>query len=88
MSTYKSIVKDLLTNYTSSIRCKIKVSQDKMSELLHITPRAYSYLETGKYCLSAQSLLFLMNLMEEKEIKHLLLDFRELICEVENKDAV
>ena len=88
MEDYKTLMRKFFTSRLASIRKKLGLSQDKMSELLHITTRSYIDLEKGKYCLSAKSLMFLLLLMDKDEIYQLLLDFKEMIDKAERKDAI
>ena len=87
MEDYKILVKEFLTSRLTTIRKKLDLSQDKMSELLYITPRAYNDLEKGKYCPCTKSLMFLLLLMDKDEIHQLLMDFKKMVDEVERKDA-
>ena len=87
MNNDKTLVKEFLTGYTSNVREKLAISQDKMSALLHITPRAYCDLEKGKYCPSAKSFLYLLLLMNAEEIECLLKEFRQISEEAEGRNA-
>lgn len=87
MNHYKPIVKNFLTDFTLRFRDKLNITQDKMSELLHITPRAYQYLESGINGFSAVSLMLLLNLLSEEERAVFFRDFQKVIGEEENKNA-
>lgn len=88
MEDCKTLIREFFTSRLASIRKKLGLSQDQMSELLHITTRSYIDLEKGKYCLSTKSLMFLLLLMDKDEIYQLLLDFKEMIDKAERKDAM
>ena len=87
MSSYKPIVKKYLTNFTLALRSKLNITQEQMSELLHITPRAYHYLESGTNGLSAASLMFLLSLLSDEDRRKFFSDFQELLKEAESKNA-
>lgn len=69
MKQFKLLVKDYLTQYVVGLRKKRGLSQEKMAERLHITGRAYGDLERGKYCFSAVSLLAMLMMLNETELK-------------------
>jgi len=54
-------------------------TQERMAELLHISTRAYSDLERGKYSASALTMLFFMSELQETETLALLNDFRKVM---------
>jgi hypothetical protein len=60
---YREIIKARLSEQTRKTRRKLGWSQERMSERLRITVRAYGDLERGKYCFSTFALLFLFELM-------------------------
>ena len=59
---YREIIKARLSEQARKIRRELGLSQERMSEELRITTRAYGDLERGKYCFSAFALLFLLRL--------------------------
>lgn len=86
MNAYKSQIREFLATRTGAMRSNLKISQDQMSELLCITPRAYSDLERKKYCLSTSSLLFLLSLMSEEELQEFMKDFKKMIQEADERE--
>lgn len=87
MKQYKMLVKEFLTEYTDALRKLRDLTQDKMAERLRITSRAYGDLERGKYCFSAITLLFLLLMLSEAELKDLLDRFRERVYDLEQQEA-
>ena len=55
-NTYKTILKQYFCNHVYHTRSDMDISQMKMAELLELTERAYSYLETGRTCCSETTL--------------------------------
>lgn len=87
MKIYNGLVKSFLSELVGKLRYDLNISQEKMSEYLRISTRAYGDLERGRFCFSATSLLFLMAFLDEKDVLKLLDEFKKLIDEVENKEA-
>ncbi len=87
MKIYNGLVKSFLSELVGKLRYDLNISQEKMSEYLRISTRAYGDLERGRFCFSATSLLFLMACLDEKDVLKLLDEFKKLIDEVENKEA-
>lgn len=88
MNVYRGLVKEQLSGYAYMVRSGQGMTQQKMAEVLRITPRAYGDLERGKYCFSAVTLLFLFYLLEPDEIKILLEVFIKKVHTLENTDVV
>ena len=53
MERYVKTLKGILSLHFKSTRKQHKLSQNSMSEILHIAPRSYSKLEHGHYLPSA-----------------------------------
>ena len=87
MKFYKLLAREFLAGYTGAIRKRKNLTQEKMAERLRITCRAYSDLERGRYCFSAVTLLFLLVMMKDEEVKALLDDFRKRVEELEHRDV-
>lgn len=83
MDVYKEPLKQWFSGYVREFRKKQRLSQEKMAELLHMTPRAYGDLERGKYCFSTQTLLFLFALLTEEEVVRIVNEFREITGSIE-----
>ena len=64
---YKEVIRTHLSQQTWAVRCTLGWSQEKMSEQLRITSRAYGDLERGRYCFSSVTLLLLLRLMGKEE---------------------
>lgn len=86
MKLYKMLVREFLAEYTKALRTGRDLTQEKMAEQLHITSRAYGDLERGRYCFSAITLLFLLLMLEDWEIKELLDRFRKRVYTLEHAD--
>ncbi len=82
MKQYTTLVKEILSEYTGSLRKRKQLTQEEMAEQLHITSRAYGDLERGKFCFSAVTLLFLM-LIDDDSQGTLLDTFREKVHTLE-----
>lgn len=53
-------------------------TQEKMAEMLQVTPRSYLAQEHGEYGFSAFTLLFYLCMLSEGEVLGLLKEFREM----------
>ena len=80
---YREIIKARLSEQARKTRRNLRWSQERMSEQLRITVRAYGDLERGKYCFSAFALLFLLRLMGKEECWELVRAVCEEIRETE-----
>ena len=85
MRAYKEALQQLLKNRLLNFRAEHGYSQEKIAELLHISPRALFALESGKYGFSALTLMFFLSVMEEKEVQKLLREFRRIVDEENEK---
>ena len=86
MGYYKRLIRNFFSRSARDLRRKLRLSQEEMAERLHITSRAYSDLERGKYCLSATSLVFLLLLLDElndQAVRDTLCALRRELCENE-----
>lgn len=83
MEKYKTQAKKFLSDYALKTRKRKGLSQEKFASQLGITSRAYGDLERGKYCFSTITLLFLLVMLEDAEIRELLDDFLKLIASEE-----
>jgi len=88
MDIYRPLIKEFLSSRSKKHRKKNKLSQDEMSEQLHISTRAYSDLENGKNCFSSLSLLFFLLLLESQEVLDLLDNFRKEVVDAEREDNI
>ena len=87
MKPYKTLVREVLSKYAGALRGDRGLTQEEMSELLRITSRAYGDLERGKYCVSAVALLFLLLMLNDRELKELLDRFRKKVYALEHNEA-
>lgn len=79
MHTYSDVVKSFLCNYLKQTRSTRQLTKTAMAAWLRIDFRSYPNLETGRYCLSATSLLFLLSGLEDQEVLDLLCRFRLIV---------
>ena len=63
MRSYPAVVRELGARELRMLRERMGLTQEEMAEQLRITARAYSDLERGKYCASAATLLFLLEML-------------------------
>lgn len=87
MNAYKQFVKQYLAEFVKSLRLKRDLTQEKMAEQLHVTARAYGDLERGKFCFSAVTLILLMLMLKENELKEFLGTLREHLSEPDSRRA-
>ena len=76
-----------LKNTLRAFRAKLGISQEKMADKLHITPRAYANLEGGSTGFSAWTLLMLIVMLPDEEILALVLGLREDVKASDNAAA-
>lgn len=87
MLSYKEMTKVFLTGYADKLRKRKSLTQEKMAEQLHITSRAYGDLERGKYCFSANALMFLLLMLEEAELHGFMDSYRCELCAPERRGS-
>ena len=68
MNGYKESLRQYFSVQAKALRKKRKLTQEEMSEQLHITVRAYGDLERGCSCCSAIALLFFLLMLEPDEL--------------------
>ncbi|MCM1315231.1 MAG: helix-turn-helix domain-containing protein [Alistipes senegalensis] len=76
---YTSNFKQHLRPYLLEMRGKLKITQSEMAELLHISPRAYANLETGKSYCNVITLIWLFGLNPNGCYEFIQSSHRELI---------
>lgn len=79
MGSYKTLAKEFLSEYSRTLRKNKGLTQEEVAVQLRISGRAYGDLERGKYCFSTPSLLFLMLMLEDEEIRALLQNFHKYV---------
>lgn len=77
MESQKTLLKAFLSERARAIRSARSLTQEEMAEKLHITSRAYGDLERGKYCFSANALLYFLLMLEYDEVQDFLDRFRQ-----------
>lgn len=79
MKRYKILLKNFLAVFVHSWRKERGLTQEQMAEFLRITPRSYGDLERGRFCFSTNALIFLLLLLNEKELMDFIDKLRECI---------
>ena len=87
MNVYKSLLQKQFSLQVKALRQNRGLSQEEMSERLHITSRAYSDLERGCSCCSALVLLFFLLMLKSDELEEFLNRLRKQIQAFEQKEA-
>ena len=87
MNGYKSLLQKQFSLQVKALRQKRDLTQEEMSERLHITSRAYSDLERGCSCCSALALLFFLLMLKSDELETFLNRLRKQIQVLEQKEA-
>ena len=81
MGYYKRLIRNFFSRSARDPRRKLRLSQEEMAERLHITSRAYSDLERGKYCLFF--FLLLLDELNDQAVRDTLCALRRELCENE-----
>ncbi len=81
--SYKQFARTFFSGYARTLRGNRHLTQEEMSEQLHISWRSYSNLERGRSGFSAKSLLFLLLMLSQEETDLLLADLRVQLRELE-----
>ena len=87
MNIYKSLLQKQFSLQVKALRQNRGLTQEEMSERLHITSRAYSDLERGCSCCSALVLLFFLLMLKSDELEAFLNRLRQQIQAFEQKEA-
>ena len=87
MRPYTALLAELLSKELLALRTRSALTQETMAERLHISSRAYSDLERGKYCVSAATLMFLLPMLGSEEQQTLIQSFLERARSLEDDDA-
>ena len=85
MNGYKESLRQYFSVQVKALRKKRKLTQEEMSEQLHITVRAYGDLERGCSCCSAIALLFFLLMLEPNVANH---DFFSLATVGSGRDVL
>lgn len=86
MSGYKESLRQYFSAQAKALRKKRKLTQEEMSEQLHITVRAYGDLERGCSC-SAIALLFFLLMLEPDELTAFLAQMKKQFREQEQQEV-
>ena len=83
MNNYKYLFQKFLRKNVRSFRSRNSLSQERMAELLHVSPRSYFDQEHGKYGFSALSLASYLLLLSDDEVLIFLRELRALVEQIE-----
>ena len=87
MKPYPALLAEVLSEELSSLRQQKALTQEAMAEQLHISSRAYSDLERGRYAASAPTLLFLFSMLDAEAQGALVQQFMDRVQALEGTDA-
>lgn len=87
MTAYVNALKSILSPRLKDTRTKLKLSQDSMSERLHIASRSYIDLEHGNFLCSTCVFVFLLLLCEKGDVLRLLDEIRDAFDKLSRSDA-
>ena len=87
MSGYKESLRQYFSAQVKALRKKRKLTQEEMSEQLHITVRAYGDLERGCSCCSAITLLFFLLMLEPDELTAFLAQMKKQFREQDQQEV-
>ena len=87
MKPYPALLAELLSEELSSLRRQKALTQEAMAERLHISSRAYSDLERGRYAASAPTLMFLFSMLDTDAQSALIQQFMKRVQALEGTDA-
>ena len=76
MRQRKRLLQAFLSDQAKDYRKENGLSQEAMSELLHIAARSYSELEHNRSCFSGVTLMVFLSMMDEER----LLEFHRDLC--------
>lgn len=82
MNSYKYMFQEYLRKWIRSFRTSRKISQEHMSEMIHVSPRSYFDQEHGKYGFSAISLISFLLLLTQEELMEFLDGYRSIAEEI------
>ena len=77
MNSYKRVFQEYLRNKVCYFRKQNGISQERMSEMLQVSPRSYFDQEHGKYGFSAHSFASFLLLLPDDEVVSFLNDYRK-----------
>lgn len=87
MSNRKHLFQEFLRKQIFRFRSKNSLSQERMSELLHVSPRSYFDQEHGKYGFSSLSLITFLLLLSEDEVLDFLQECRNIAQDTDKESA-
>lgn len=82
MQKYKPLVKKFFSDQLYDWRTASSLTQEKVAEFFHITPRAYGDLERGKYCISGVVILLFFCLLDDNTLMTTIKTLREDIFHI------
>lgn len=83
----KHLMQDFLSDRIRRFRVEQHLTQEKMAELLRVSPRSYADLEHGKYACSGLTVLMFLVQLDGERLLRLVRDFREQIERSDDHDA-
>lgn len=86
MRKYTMLVRKYLVGWVRKTRVGNALSQEKMSERLQMSPRAYNNLELEKNGLSATTLMIFLSVLPQKELLQLMDEFQEEFHKAEENE--
>lgn len=86
MRKYTMLVRKHLAGWVRGTRAGEALTQEKMSERLRMSTRAYSNLEREKSGFSATTLMLYLSVLSKEEILRLVGEFREKFRQVEGSE--
>lgn len=84
---YKRLLNDFLADQIKQFRTGHGLTQETMSEHLHISPRSYIDLEHKRYGCSAFTLFMFLMQLKIEEIAQMIQQFRTLMERADHHDA-
>ena len=87
MNGYKESLRQYFSVQVKALRKKRKLTQEEMSEQLHITVRAYSDLERGCRGCSAIARLFFLLMLEPDELAAFLAQMKKQFREQDQQEV-
>ena len=86
MKIYVTILKLILPRYFKAARKRFGLTQNSMSEVLHISPRSYSELERGNNLCSTCVFLFFLKRCGLDTSMQILQEIFDVLDKIENSD--
>lgn len=85
MNYSKKFFETQLTNLVEVYRNKLQYTQERMAEVLRISPRSYYDIKRKKNSISASVLIFLLLLMSDEELLAFRDNMKEIVAQAEQE---